>query len=384
MSLKNKAAIVGAYEHPSRLTGPLSTYQIQAECAREALKQAGLTIKDVDGLMTPAGSGLDAMYVSEYLGLQPDVFDSTQVGGSSFILHVARAAAAIAAGQCECVLITYGSNARSSQRAIGTGRIGGPVVSPWPDSFEAPYGSILAGMYATVMSRHMHEFGTKPEQFANISVVTRKHAALNPDAMYRDPVTIQDVLNSRLIAWPLHMLECCVVSDGGGALVVTSPSVAKGCKTKPVWVLGAGEGYRHLAWGKRDWTTIAAAQSAPPAFAMAGVKHKDIDLAMVYDSFTITVLMTLEDLGFCQKGEGGDFVANQRTAPGGDFPLNTDGGGLSSNHPGMRGMFLVLESTRQLRGAFAGTERQVEGARLAVAHGTGGSMSSGATAILAR
>ncbi|MBI3742850.1 MAG: hypothetical protein HY261_00990 [Chloroflexi bacterium] len=384
--LTRKAAIVGAYEHPSRLTGPLSTYQIQAECAREALKQAGLTIKDVDGFMN-AGGGFDTMYVAEYLGLQPDVLDTTQVGGSSFILHVARAAAAIAAGQCECVLITYGSNARSSQRAVGTGRIGGPVMSPWPDSFEAPYGSVLAGMYATVMSRHMHDYGTKPEQFANISVVTRRHAAMNPDAMYRDPITIEDVLASRLIAWPLHMLECCVVSDGGGALVVTSPSVAKGCKTKPVWVLGAGEGYRHLASGKRDWTTIAAAQSAPPAFAMAGVKHKDIDLAMVYDSFTITVLASLESLGFCKKGEGGAFVEGNRLAIDGDLPMNTDGGGLSSNHPGMRGIFLLIEAVKQLRGDYKGTPRQVKDCKIALCHGTGGmlgSRHSGETMILGR
>ncbi len=385
--LTKRAAIMGAYEHPGRLIPDRSTWQIQAECARTALAEAGLTIKDVDGFMTPSGMGLDAMYMYEYLGLNPKVFDSTQVGGSSFLLHTARAAAAIAAGQCEVVLITYGSNARSAQRAIGTGGFGRAMLAPWPDSFEAPYGSILAGMYATVASRHMHEFGTTSEQLANIAVVTRRHASMNPDAMYRDPITVQDVLNSRMISWPLRMLDCCVISDGGGAVVVTSPQRARHCKTKPVWVLGAGEGYAHLSAGKRDWVTIAAAQSAPRAFAMAGVSHKDIDLLMLYDSFTITVLTTLEGLGFCKKGEGGAFVQGNRLAVDGELPMNTDGGGLSSNHPGMRGIYLIIEAVKQLRGDYKGTPRQVKDCKTALCHGTGGmlgSRHSGETLILGR
>jgi acetyl-CoA C-acetyltransferase len=261
------------------------------------------------------------------------------------------------------------------------------MLAPWPDSFEAPYGSILAGMYATVASRHMHEFGTTSEQLANIAVVTRRHASMNPDAMYRDPITVQDVLNSRMISWPLRMLDCCVISDGGGAIVVTSPQRARHCKTKPVWVLGAGEGYAHLSAGKRDWVTIAAAQSAPRAFAMAGVSHKDIDLLMLYDSFTITVLTTLEGLGFCKKGEGGAFVQGNRLAVDGELPMNTDGGGLSSNHPGMRGIYLIIEAVKQLRGDYKGTPRQVKDCKTALCHGTGGmlgSRHSGETLILGR
>ncbi|MCI0769801.1 MAG: hypothetical protein J4N83_05950 [Chloroflexi bacterium] len=385
--LTKKAAIVGAYEHPGRLIPGKSTHEIQAECARHALAEAGLTNKDVDGFMTPSGIGMDAMNVAEYLGVQPDVFDSTQVGGSSFLLHVARATAAIAAGQAQVVLITYGSTARSGARAIGTGGAARPVINPWPDSFEAPYGGILAGMYATVASRHMHDYGTTKEQLANISVVTRRHASMNPDAMYRDPIAIDDVLASRMIAWPLKMLECCVISDGGGAIVVTSPERARDCKTRPVWVLGAGEGYRHLGRGKRDWTTIAAAQSGPSAMGMAGVTHKDIDHLMVYDSFTITVLTTLESLGFCKTGEGGSFVEGNRLAIDGELPMNTDGGGLSSNHPGMRGIFLIIEAVKQLRGDYEGTARQVKDCKISLCHGTGGmlgSRHSGVTLVLGR
>ena len=359
--LTRKAAISGVYEYPIRKDPNATVYSIQAQCAREALAEAGLSIRDVDGLMSPESRPLDTLALAEYMGLNPDVLDATNVGGSSFQLLLSRAAAAISAGQCEVVLITYGSTALSSAMAIGTGGRVATRPNAWPDSFEAPYGGILAGMYATVASRHMHEFGTKPEQLANISVITRRHASMNPQALYRDPITIDDVLNSRTIAWPLHLLECCVISDGGGAVVVTSPERARSCKTRPVWLLGAGEGYRHLSNGKRDFTQVAAAQSAPTAFAMAGVTPGDIDLAMVYDSFSITVLATLEDLGFCKKGEGGAFVEGIRLAIDGELPINTDGGGLSSNHPGMRGIFLLIEATKQLRGDYGGTPPASQG-----------------------
>ncbi|MEE9286018.1 MAG: acetyl-CoA acetyltransferase [Dehalococcoidia bacterium] len=382
-SLTKKAAIVGAYEYPLRRASGTSEFQIQAECARKALEEAGLSMKDVDGFMSPAGFA--SMYMAEYLGLTPRLLDTTQVGGSSYLLHISRAAAAIAANQCEVVLITYGSTALSSARAIGTGGFGARSVAAWPDSFEAPYGPILAGLYATVASRHMHDYGTTSEQLAAIAVTTRRHANMNPNALYRDLVTVEDVLNSRMIAWPLHLLDCCVISDGGGAIVVTSPERARDVRTKPVWVLGAGESYAHLSGGKRDFTTVAAAQSVPEAFGMAGVAHQDIDLLMVYDSFTITVLTTLESLGFCKKGEGGSFVEGGRLAIDGELPMNTDGGGLSSNHPGMRGIFLIIEATRQLRGDFQGTARQVKDCKIALCHGTGGNIGSrhsGVTLIL--
>ena len=372
--LTRKAAIAGVHEYPSRRDPTVSENAIQALSAKRALEDAGLDIKDVDGLMSPVGMGL--LQVAEYMGLNPDLVDSTQVGGSSYQLHVARATAAIAAGQANCIVVTYGSIARSSARAIGTG--GRNMANPNPiESFEVPYGGILAGMYAMVKNRHMYEFGTKDEQFANISVITRRHAGLNPEAMFRDPITIDDVLSSRIIAYPLHLLECCIVSDGGGAVVVVSPELARSIRKKPVWVLGEGEGYAHLANGKRDWVTTGAAQSGKTAFAQAGVTHADIDHAMIYDSFTITVLTALEDLGFCAKGEGGAFVEGNRLAIDGDMPMNTDGGGLSSNHPGMRGLFLIVEAVKQLRQDFAGTERQVPGdPKISIAHGTGGMLGS--------
>ena len=382
-SLTRQAAIVGAYEYPDRKVGSVTTWQIQAESARQALDQAGLTINDVDGLMS--GDGFSTMHLANYLGINPKIIDSTQVGGSVFLLHTSRAAAAIVAGQAEVVLITYGSNALSAARAIGTGGSSARTVPAWPDSFDAPYGTILAGLYATVASRHMHDYGTTPEQLANIAVMARRHAGMNHNALYRDPITVDDVLSSRMIAWPLHLLECCVISDGGGAIVVTTPERARNVKSEPVWVLGVGEGYEHLGMGKRDFTTIAAARSAPTAFGMAGVTHKDIDMAMIYDSFTITVLTTLESLGFCKKGEGGAFVEGNRLAVDGELPMNTDGGGLSSNHPGMRGLFLIIEATRQLRGDFAGTPRQVKDCQVALCHGTGGNIGqrhSGVTLIL--
>ena len=386
--LTRKAAIVGAYEYPQRLEPDLSAYAIQAVCAREALAEAGLTMEDVDGFMSPAGTGLDVLNLVEYLSLNPDVLDTTNVGGASFVLHVARATAAIATGQCRCVLITYGSTARSGAQAIGTGgRAVAANPNPWPESFEAPYGIIIAGLYATVASRHMYEYGTTSEQLANIAVITRRHASMNPNAMFRDPITAEDVLQSRMVAWPLHLLDCCVISDGGGAIVVASPELARSVKSRPVWVLGAGEGYRHLAAGRRDFTQIAAAQSGPAALQMAGVTHDDIDLAMVYDSFTITVLTALEGLGFCKKGEGGAFVEGNRLAIDGELPLNTDGGGLSSNHPGMRGIFLIIEAVKQLRGDYEGSPRQVKDCKIALTHGTGGLLGmrhSGETLILGR
>jgi acetyl-CoA C-acetyltransferase len=249
------------------------------------------------------------------------------------------------------------------------------------------YGFTTVGLYAMIAQRHMHLYGTRPEQLAEVSVAMRKHASMNPHALFRNPIGVEDVVTSRMISSPLRILDCCVITDGGGAVVVASPEVARGCKQRPVWVLGVGESVAHQGAGQRDLVYIAAKQSWEPAFAMAGVTHQDIDMGMIYDSFTITVLTTLEDLGFCEKGEGGDFVSGGRLQLGGELPINTDGGGLSSNHPGMRGIFLLLEATRQLRHEFDGTPRQVPDCKIALCHGTGGTIGSrhsGGTVILGR
>jgi acetyl-CoA C-acetyltransferase len=383
MNLSRKTAVVGVYEHPSRYAPDKSMFQIMAESVHGALDDAGLTIKDVDGLCT-AGMGMGAMGVvgfCDYLNLTPNYLDGTNIGGSSFVAHTAHAAAAIHAGLCDVAIVVYGSTAASARFAIGTGG-GGGGGDPC-DQYEFPYGPTTVGAYAMIAQRHMHDYGTKPEQLAEIAVTMRHHASMNPVAKYRDPITVDDVLASRVISSPLHLLDCCIISDGGGALVVTSAERARDLKKKPAYILGAGETARHAGRGQRDFLEIAAHQSGRLAFERAGVAHKDIDMAMIYDSFTITVLTTLENLGFCKRGEGGAFVSGGRLRYDGDLPLNTDGGGLSSNHPGMRGIFLVIEAVKQLRGECG--PRQVNDCQIALAHGTGGALGtrhSGATVIL--
>ena len=391
VDLRRSAAIVGIHEHPTRYAADKSELQIQGESAIQALKDAGLSKGDVDGLFTASTTTrMSGLALADYLDLYPRYVDNTSVGGASFEFHLSHAATAIAAGRMSCALITYGSLARSGGVAIGTGgvaRFGHPVLDPSPDSFEELYGFTTVGLYALVAQRHMHQFCTRPDQLAEISVAMRKHASMNPHALFRDPIGVEDVVTSRMISSPLRMLECCVITDGGGAVVVASPEVARNCRRRPVWVLGVGEGVAHQGAGRRDLVYMAASKSRDPAFAMAGVTHQDIDMCMIYDSFTITVLTTLEDLGFCQKGEGGDFVSGGRLQIGGELPVNTDGGGLSSNHPGMRGIFLLMEATRQLRHEFDGTPRQVPGCGIALCHGTGGALGSrhsGGTVILGR
>ena len=384
MSLSRKTAVVGVYEHPSRFAPDKSMFQIMAESIRGALDDCGLTIKDVDGIFS-AGIGMSAMGIvglCDYLNLTPNYLDGTNIGGASFVAHTAHAAAAIHAGLCEVAVITYGSTAASARFAVGTGG-GGGGGDPC-HQFEFPYGPTTVGAYAMVAQRHMHDYGTTSEQLAEIAVTMRHHASLNPVAKYRDPITVDDVLSSRIISSPLHLLDCCIISDGGGALVVTSAERARDLKKKPAYILGAGETARHAARGQRDFLEIAAHQSGRLAFERAGVKHSDIDMAMIYDSFTITVLATLENLGFCKRGEGGAFVSGGRLRYDGAFPINTDGGGLSSNHPGMRGIFLVIEAVKQLRGECG--PRQVKDCKIALCHGTGGELGtrhSGATLILA-
>jgi len=380
--VKPTALIAGVSEFPERKTTK-SALEIQALSARAALAEAGLAPKDVDGYFTVATNpGVGPLATVDYLNLRPKYVDGTTIGGSSFVAHVNHAAAAIAQGRCRVALITYGSTARSSGIAVGTReRISGEYV----DQFEGLYGISTVGLYALVARRHMHAFGTTGAQLAEIAVACRRHASLNPVALYRDPITVDDVLTSPVISSPLHLLDCCVITDGGGAVVVVHPDLARDLKKPPVRLLASAEAVAHTSAGKRDYLVSAAAQSGLRAFAEAGVAPGDVDMAMIYDSFTITVLMTLEDLGFCKKGEGGRFAEGGRLQLGGELPINTDGGGLSSNHPGMRGIFLIVEAVKQLRGECG--ERQVKDCRVALVHGTGGALGtrhSGATLLLGR
>jgi acetyl-CoA C-acetyltransferase len=390
VDLKRAAAIVGIHEHVTRYAPDKSELQIQGESVIKAVEDAGLTKKDIDGLLTAGNIRNSGLNLADYLNMYPKMVDNTTVGGGSFEFHLSHALNAIAAGRINCAVITYSSLARSGGISVGTGgvaRFGHPRLDPSPDSFEELYGLTTVGLYAMIAQRHMHLYGTTSEQLAEVAVAMRKHASMNPEALFRDPITVEDVVNSRVISTPLHLPDCCVITDGGGAVVVASAEVARYCRHTPVWVLGAGEAVAHQGAGKRDLQYIAAKQSHEPAFTMAGVTQKDIDMAMIYDSFTITVLEALEDLGFCKKGEGGDFVSEGRLQVGGELPINTDGGGLSSNHPGMRGIFLLLEATRQLRHQFEGTPRQVSNCQVALCHGTGGALGSrhsGGTVILGR
>ena len=381
-SLTRKACVAGVFEHPTRFAPDKTQFQIMAESIRGALDDAGLTIKDVDGVATAGMGGMGVVGFCDYMNLTPNFVDSTNVGGSSFVLHTAHAAAAIAAGLCEVCVVVYGSTASSTRFAIGTGGRGEGGGDPC-DQYEVPFGPTTVGLYAMIAQRHMAEYGTKPEQLAEIAVVMRHHASMNPHAKYRERITVDDVLASRIISSPLHLLDCCMISDGGGALVITSAERARDLKKKPVFILGAAETVRHAARGQRDFLEIAAAQTGRLAFERAGATHKDIDMAMIYDSYTITVLTTIENLGFCKRGEGGTFVSGGRLRYDGDFPINTDGGGLSSNHPGMRGIFLIIEATKQLRGESGPC--QVRDCKTALVHGTGGALGSrhsGATMIL--
>ncbi|MDG2112301.1 MAG: acetyl-CoA acetyltransferase [Actinomycetota bacterium] len=378
-------AIAGVYEHPSRFSPDKTEFQIMAECTKGALDDAGLTRDDIDGLfgasMTMGMMGI--VDLAEYLNLKPDYVDGSNIGGSSFVSHVNHAAAAINAGMCEVALVLYGSTSASNSVAIGTG-MGGASRDP-SAGFNGPYGMTTVGSYAMYANRHMHMYGTTSEQLAEIAVTMRRHASLNPLAKMRTPITVDDVMSSRVISTPLHLLDCCIISDGGGAVIVTSHERAKDLAQPPVRLLGCAEAVTHQEIGQPDLLTIAAKQSGARAMGMAGVTHADLDLAMIYDSFTITVLATLENLGFCAPGEGGDFVGGGRIGLGGELPVNPDGGGLSSNHPGMRGIFLVIEAVKQLRGECG--DRQVADAQLAIAHGTGGTIGdkhSGATLVLGR
>lgn len=357
--------------------------------AQRALTDCGLRLADIDGYCCAGASQADVApddmeVMVEYLGLSPTFTDSTMTGGSSFEIHVEHAAAAIKTGVCDTVLITYGSDQLSRMgRSLGTGghfRPNAPVVGP--PQFEAPYGGTIVSAYAMAAQRHMHEYGTTSEQLARIAVEARSNAANNPEAMYRDPITVEDVLASRLISDPLHKLDACVISDGGGAIIMTTAERGRDLAQTPVQVLSTGSAQTH--WNistMRDFTTTAASIAGPVAFDRAGLTPGDVDVLLCYDSFTITVLMLLEDLGFCPKGDGGSYVADGNIGLHGRLPVNPDGGGLSALHPGMRGIFLLIEGVRQLRGQAL---NQINGCDVAMACGVGGWLSCIGAVLLGR
>ena len=395
MSIKGKAYLMGAYEHPLRDAPDTSTAQLHAECARGALADAGLSHLDVDGYFCAGDApGFGGMSMADYMGLRNvRHLDSTETGGSSYIVHVSHAAQAIAEGKCSVALITlagrprHGGNRPGARMAGGGG--GGLSDGPPEAGFENIYGGSTHNTYGMCAMRHMYEYGTTSEQLAWIKVAASTHAQWNEHAFLRDVVTVEQVLNSRMIADPLHLLDCCVVTDGGGALIVTSPEVARSLNRPKVRVLGAGEAPKSSLGGlDLDLTHSGAVWSGPRAFEEAGVTPADMKYASIYDSFTITVLMQLEDLGFCKKGEGGKFVADGNLISGvGKLPFNTDGGGLCNNHPTNRGgITKVIEAVRQLRGE-AHPKVQVKNCDLAIAHGTGGSLGTrhcAATVIMER
>jgi acetyl-CoA acetyltransferase len=356
------------------------------QATQRALVDCGLEKRAIDGYLC-AGmevGGFGAVSMAEYLGIDHRYIDGTMTGGSSFEFHVQHAAAAIREGLCDTVLVSYGSDFLSRRgRTLGTGGIRGFGKVSGAALYEAPYGLPIVGAYALVAQRHMHEFGTTSEQLAEIAVGVREFAGLNPHAMYRDPITVADVLASRMIADPLHLLDCCVVSDGGGAFVMTTAERARDLRKPTVRVLGAAGGQTHWHISQMpDYTTSAGARCIPEALARAGVRASEIDTLQFYDSFTVTVLVVLEDAGFCKKGEGGAFVQQGHLRRGGRHPLNTDGGGLSACHSGMRGLFLIAEAVRQLRSE-AGAA-QVPDAKLALAVGSGGWLSCIGAVVLGR
>ncbi|HKK30823.1 MAG TPA: thiolase domain-containing protein [Alphaproteobacteria bacterium] len=388
MSLKGKAYIAGIYEHPTRKAPDRSTPQIHMESAIGALADAGLTLDDVDAYYCAGDApGLGPLSMIEYIGLKNvRHMDSTDTGGSSYVLHVEHAAAMIAMGKAKVCLITLAGRPRSEGQATGTGA---RAFTGAPDEgFEQIYGTTVVNMYAMCAQRHMYEYGTTSEQLAWIKVAASTHAQYNEHALLRDVVTVEEVVNSPMIADPLHRLDCCVITDGGGAIVVVAPEIMNSLSRPKIKLLGAGESPKNVLGGKVDLTYSGARWSGPMAFEEAGVKPSDIKYASIYDSFTITVLEQIEDLGFCEKGKGGAFVSDGNLISGqGKLPFNTDGGGLCNNHPANRGgLTKVLEAVRQARGE-AHPKVQVPNCDLVLAHGTGGSLGTrhgSATIILER
>ncbi len=382
MTTRGVAAIAGVADEVSA-TGVIDVplRELEARVITAALADAGLSLREVDGLCTCTGGTLmHSVELAEYLGISPRFTDATQTGGASYGLYVEHAAAAIAAGEAETVVIVYASTPRAARKRGEKGL--GVFATPERLEWETPFGVMLPiSAYALAANRHMATYGTTPEQLAQIAVDTRRWATLNERAHLREAISVQDVLDSGFLAEPLHKLECCLVTDGSAALVVTSAERARDLAKPPAFVLGAASAASHAMISQMpDLTVTPGAVSGPAAFRSAGLSPADIDVVELYDSFTITVLLALEDLGFCAKGEGGPFVANGALGPGGCLPGQTSGGGLAYTHPGAFGAFLLVEATRQLRGECG--ERQVPDTKTAVAHGTGGVLSATSTVIL--
>ena len=376
MSLRAGAAIVGVAESDLGEVGPgFTPLDLIGQATSRALDDAGLKKEDVDGLFSASAYyHMPTLSVGEYLGIRPRYSDATNMGGSSFVSHLFHAASAIDAGFCEVALIAYGSTQRSASGRLVSGSEALPYEAPYKPRYPV-------SAYALAASRHMHEYGTTREQLADVAVAAREWAKLNPKAFMRDDLSVEDVIDSRMVSSPLSILDCCLVTDGGGAALVTSAERARDLAKAPAYLLGAGEAHWHRNISQMpDLTTSDDVESGPRAYEMARLGPEDMDVVMLYDAFTINTVLFLEDLGFCEKGEGGPFVSGDRISPGGELAVNTNGGGLSYNHPGMYGLLLLVEAVRQLRGECG--ERQVADTNVALVHGNGGVLSSQVTAIL--
>lgn len=378
--MNRKVAIAGVALSDVGRVDDKNAYELMAQASRRALAEAGLRPDQVDGLASTSQGTLPPTDVGEYLGLRPRWIDSTSVGGASWEVMLAHATDAIAAGHADVVLLTYGSTTRADLRkGLRTASIN--WGSRGPLQWDAPYGHTLISKYAMAARRHMHEYGTTIEQLAEVAVSARYNAHDNPEAYYRDPITVEEVLSGPMIADPFTKLHCCIRSDGGAAVVLVAEDRVADLKTEPAWVLGTGEATSHMLTSQwEDLTVGPAAVTGPLAFQRAGLTPADVDVAEIYDAFTYMLLATIEDLGFCEKGEGGAFVEKGSLRLGGSLPTNTDGGGLSACHPGQRGLFLIVEAVRQLRGECG--PRQVPDARIACVSGTGGWFCSSGTVIL--
>jgi len=380
VALRGAAAVVGVGHAGLGSAAGYTEMEILAQAAYRAVADAGLSMSDIDGLCTcSASAAMWAMPVAEYLGIRPGFIDSTMLGGSSFVAHLMPAIQALAAGTCNAVLVCYGSTQRSgavNRAAVGKMR---QVLDPQP--YETPYEPMQPiSAYALAAARHMAEYGTTREQLAEVAVAARAWAQRNPEAYVRDPLSIQDVLDSRMVCDPLTVRDCCLLTDGAGAFVLVRADRARDLPHPPVYVLGSATAVWHRQISSmEDLTVTAAAESGPRAMRMAGVSPRDVDLLCLYDAFTINTILFLEDLGFCPKGEGGRYVSGGAIAPGGRLPVNTNGGGLSFGHPGMYGVFLVIEAVRQLRGEAGERQQQAD---VVLVHGNGATLSSQSTAIL--
>jgi acetyl-CoA acetyltransferase len=373
---RGAAAIVGVAESDlGAVARDMSPIDLMAQGIHRALADCGLTLRDVDGLLcATAQARTSGLLLAEYLGISPAFIDTTILGGSSFMFHVAHAQAALQLGLCKVAVIAYGS----TQRTIGRRQASVREYNP----YETPFRPFLpATAYALAASRHMHQYGTTREQLAAVAVAARQWALLNSAAWEKETLTIDQVLSSRMISYPFTVRDCCLVTDGGGAVIMTTADRARSLKKPPIYVLGCGQAITHANISSMpDLTVTGAAQSGPQAYEMARLGPGDIGVVELYDAFTINTILFLEDLGFCPKGEAGRFVECGRIAPKGSLPVNTNGGGLSYCHPGMYGLLLLIEATRQLRGDCGA--RQVEGCETAIAHGNGGVLSSQSTVIL--